>query len=109
MSYFILWLYWELCLQLDVWHLMSTLETKSKRTKIKIIIYFHSLPLSLFSYSRIIKLTSPNLNYTIGGGSLIMYSSIIFLLLPGLDTYSLHLRCIVSQTGTETENLGMNI
>uniref|UniRef100_A0A1X7VH94 G-protein coupled receptors family 3 profile domain-containing protein n=1 Tax=Amphimedon queenslandica TaxID=400682 RepID=A0A1X7VH94_AMPQE len=48
-----------------------------------------------FRNKKIIKLTSPNLNYTIGAGSLVMYSSVIFLLLPGLDTYSLHLRCIV--------------
>ena len=51
---------------------------------------------SSFLSCRIIKLTSPNLNYTIGGGSIIMYSSIFFLLLPGTDEYSLNLRCFVS-------------
>ena len=50
-----------------------------------------------YSFSRIIKLTSPNLSYVIAIGALISYSSIILQLLPGIDEYSLYIQCIVSE------------
>ena len=57
---------------------------------------FISLLLSLLNDYRIVKLTSPNLNYVIIAGAFFSYGSIFLRMLPGTDDSSLIARCDVS-------------
>ena len=45
---------------------------------------------------RLIKLSSPKLNYFIIVGAMLMYVSVYFYLLPVMDTIAVEARCIVS-------------
>ena len=54
----------------------------------------------ILSYiNRVVKLSSPNLNYFIIVGAMLMYSSIYFYLLPVANKNALLASCIVSITG----------
>ena len=58
--------------------------------------YFVSFSSLSCEYSRVIRLTTPLLNYVIVGGAVFMYVSVFFGVLPTIQRAVVHMQCIVS-------------
>ena len=69
-------------------------ELKFKKTwhRCKILLYI------IIPDFRIVRLTSPNLNYFILAGGITLYSSVFFRLFPSDSELYTHVRCNVSQS-----------
>ena len=87
------WLFWDLSSPLFAWHSTLCFVNESKIIQ-NFLMMLTSLILMVF---RIVRLTSPNLNYFIIAGSYIMYSSIFMRLIPSGDETVNHVRCNVSR------------
>ena len=61
--------------------------------------YNNHLYLVFFTY-RVVKLTSPNINYFVIIGAYLLYSSIFFRVLPSTNLAANSARCIVSKSHT---------
>ena len=53
------------------------------------------LALSYAPLPRLIRLSSPNLNYLIGGGAIILYMDIYFFIIPTADPKAVAILCNV--------------
>ena len=59
------------------------------------VLVLHITVIKLFSY-RLIRLTSPNLNYLIGVGAVVLYIDIYFFVIPSTDPVAVTVYCNVS-------------
>jgi hypothetical protein len=56
-----------------------------------------------------VKLSSPNLNYIIIAGAILMYASVYIYLLPSETEIFTHVRCIVSQLGRKCLEVSVSL
>ena len=60
------------------------------------MLLYDSVPPPPHHHPRLIRMSSPNLNYLIGGGAIILYMDIYFFIIPTTDQQALTVLCNVT-------------